>query len=474
MNNSVFYLATLGCKVNQYETQALREAWLTQGCAETDTPEAASVIIVNSCAVTAKAVADVRNTVRRLHRAAPHASVIITGCAAEGVSDELAQLPGVAAILGQAEKSLLLQPHLIFTRLSEKSPALQENSVAPHIDHSSFARNAALKESHAFPPFHISGYDRSRAVLKIQDGCSHRCTYCIVPLTRGRATSREPQEAFAEVERLLQAGFREIGINGVNLRQFRILSSSAVSYDFWDFMAELDERFGWSWAGQARFRMSSLEPGQLGEKALRVLQKSRIIAPHLHLSLQSGSVSVLHRMGRGHYDPGTIANFLQELGASWKLFGLGADILTGFPGETEAEHLETMALCAALPLSYAHVFPYSKRPGTVAATLPNQVDANIKKRRAAELRALFTQKQEAFLQKQLALPVLHIVPEHEEKSALHGVNEFYSECRVLPSLTAVQGTYDAQLAAVRPLQALSALLPVRPVRVEKGVLLVSE
>lgn len=405
-----FFIATLGCKVNQYESHSLREAWLADGWAEVASAEEAGRIIVNSCAVTAKAVADVRNTVRRLHRASPEAKIIVTGCAAQVLAKELAELPGVSKVIPQEHKALLLP-----VRDTETRNTLPQEEE---------------KDTKRFPPFHLSGYDRSRAVLKIQDGCSHRCTYCIVPLTRGNARSRNFDASLAEMRRLLQAGFREITISGVNLRQYR----DDGKRDFWDFLAALEKALAPEWAGKARLRISSLEPGQLTSKALDVLGGSRLVTPHLHLSLQSGSATVLQRMGRGHYDLASVPAFLRQLRTYWPVFGLGADILTGFPGETEEEFSEGLEFCRSLPLSYAHVFPYSKRPGTPAATLPGQVSSGVKKERAALLRHMVVAKKERFLQSLLSLEQMHVVFEAREggkkTGIVQGINEFYADCRL--------------------------------------------
>lgn len=430
---SSFYLATLGCKVNQYESRALREAWLERGLAEAADPAEADVILVNSCAVTAKAMADVRATVRRLHRAAPGARIIITGCAAEVPEENLASLPGVTAVTGQAGKAgLLAAPPLLVT------PPVEEAS-------SGSSKQAFLT---GFPPFSISGYDRSRAVLKIQDGCSHGCAYCIVPLTRGRARSREFDDCLGEAQRLLEAGFREIVISGINLRQYRQDSESGG--DFWNFLARLDAALRPHWTGRARFRISSLEPGQLGARALDVLESCHMVAPHLHLSLQSGCSSVLRRMGRGHYDPETVPEFLLNLRRIWPVFGLGADLLTGFPGESDEEFAQGLALCAALPLSYAHVFPYSKRPGTRAANMADQVSREVRKCRAAALREMVLEKKKNFLQSLLNQSKFTVVFENREGEKpgmpLCGVNEYYADCRLRGTETALL----REIATVRP------------------------
>ena len=482
-----FFLATLGCKVNQYESHALREAWLRSGLTESADPASADLILVNSCAVTAKAVADVRATVRRMHRAAPLARILVTGCAAQVMASELASLPGVEAVMDQEEKARLFSgpPTLVLPQspapdFLDATPAAGLNCHAALHDPQSNTGSRAgrswrvwaeptygsdgfdtIPTTRAYPAFAVSGYDRSRAVLKIQDGCSHGCTYCIVPQARGRACSREPGEVLEEARRLLDAGFREIVVSGVNLRQYWY-SAKDCKGDFWNLLAYLDAELSPEWGSKARLRLSSLEPGQLGAKALEVIADCGMVAPHIHLSLQSGSPSVLRRMGRGHYDPARLPDFFAALGGIWPVFGLGADILTGFPGETEDEFREGFSLCETLPLTYAHVFPYSKRPGTRAAAMQDQVAADVKKARAAGLRGMVMAKKSHFLQSLLTLPVMRVAfedREHGKNSAsLRGVNEYYADCRI----NVQTGTRLA----------LRELVPVRVLGVENGELTV--
>ncbi len=424
-----FFVQTLGCKVNQYESRALAEAWLGLGAQEAATPAGADCLFVNSCAVTAKAVADVRRAVRRLHAEAPLARIILFGCAAE-VLDGAGDLPGPPVLAGRALKS---DPAALLAL------ALGETPAPPQAD------------ADAFPPLSISGYHRARAVLKVQDGCSHHCAYCIVPSTRGPSRSRPAPDTLAEALRLAEAGFPEIGINGINLRLYG--RDLEPRQDFWDLLLALDTALAPEWAGRLRLRLRSLEPGQLGEKALETLARCRIVAPHLHLSLQSGSPTVLARMGRGHYDPASLPGFLRALADIRPVWGLGADLIAGFPGETGAEHAETLALCRELPLTYAHVFPFSSRPGTRAAAMPFPVPAEEKKHRAAELRALATEKKARFLERQLDLPEVVPAPESTD-GGRKGINEYYTECRVLGPAPA------------------GRLFAAAPVGLENGVLLV--
>ena len=421
-----FSCITLGCKVNQYETHALREAWLAAGHVEALDIADAEYIFVNSCAVTAKAVADVRSAVHRANRAAPQAAIVVTGCAAQVMRDDLASLPGVVLVTPQSEKALLRE----FTP-SNNMPRAKKNAQS------------------AFPPFSISSYDRSRAVLKVQDGCSHRCAYCIVPLARGPSRSRPPREAAAEAHRLLEAGFRELIVNGVNLSQYG--GDIRPPLDFWDLLHFLERELAPEWHGEARLRLSSLEPGQLTQKALDTLSASRLVAPHIHLSLQSGSPVILRRMGRGHCSPALLEVFFRQLHSIWPLFGLGADILTGFPGETEENAMETKDLCAALPFTYGHVFPYSPRPGTAAAAWPDQISGAVRKKRAAELRDLFSRKQHEFLVHSLSLPRVHVA--REGGASAGGINEYYSDC-----------VFTARPAGF----AHRSLTPARPVGISPG------
>ena len=416
-----FALLTLGCKVNQYESHALREKWLADGLRESESLELADLVVINSCAVTAKAVADVRAAVARAHRASPGARIVVTGCAAQVFGEELAMLPGVNAVVPQEKKESLLR---------------SVEDAAP---------DSPLSAISAYPAFALSGYDRARAVVKVQDGCSHRCAYCIVPLARGKSRSRPVDESVAEVRRLLAAGFREITLNGVNLAQYG--RDMPDAHDFWDLVARLDRELAPEWAGRARLRMSSLEPGQLTERALDVLAGSRLVAPHIHVSLQSGSRDVLRRMGRGHYRVDGLAGFFGRLQEIWPLFGLGADILTGFPGESEIDARETEQLCHDVPFSYAHVFPYSKRPGTAAAVMAGQVPSATKKERAARLRTIMAGKKDDFLRRCLDLPRVAVAL--ESVSPGKGVNEFYADCVFAGPAGPAPGDVQA-LVAARP------------------------
>lgn len=413
-----FHVATLGCKINQYESEAIAEAWRARGLAEAEEPGQADVLLVNSCAVTGRAVSDLRAAVRRLRQQNPGARLVVTGCAAQVLEAELSAMPEVDEVVPQARKAELLEgPFGVHgaDRTGEPAPAFQ--------------------------PFRIGSFRRARAVVKVQDGCSHRCTYCIVPLTRGPSVSRAPGDAIAEARRLLDAGYRELVLSGVNLRQYGRDLPEPIG--FWDLLARLEAELAPEWAGRARLRLSSVEPGQLDARALDVLGDSRLVAPHLHLSLQSGDEGVLRRMGRGHYRPAQVLDFLRQLRAHWPRLGLGADLLTGFPGESAGQFETTYAFCRELPLTYAHVFPFSPRPGTVAADWPDALPKAERTARAARLRGLAEAKKRAFRKELAALPRLTVLVENAQTGT--GTCEFYAPCVV-----SGQGLRAGGLVPARP------------------------
>lgn len=427
-----FHVSTLGCKINQYESEAVTEAWRACGLVEVAAPEDAQVLLVNSCAVTSRAVRDLRALVRRLRKANPGARMVVTGCAAQVLREELAAMPEVDEVVPQACKAELLSgPSGPFGPLGSSKGASAQPDLLPR----------------PFPPFEIGAFNRARAVVKVQDGCSHGCTYCIVPLTRGQSVSREPGETLTEMRRLLEAGYRELVLSGVNLRQYG--RDLPEPLDFWDLLARIERELAPEWAGRARLRLSSVEPGQLDAKALEVLAASRLVAPHLHLSLQSGDPEVLRRMGRGHYRPEQVLEFLAGLRQAWPRLGLGADLLTGFSGETQAQFENSLAFCRELPLTYAHVFPYSPRPGTPAANWPDTLLKAERTARAARLRGLSESRKRAFLKALATLPQLRVLVEkttckNGDGEGL-GVCEFYAPC-----LLRGEGLRRGSLVRMRP------------------------
>ena len=431
-----FHFVTFGCKVNQYETQALREAWIARGGTECDNPGAADVVCVNSCAITARGERDARHAVARLRRDAPGARVVLTGCAARLAAGQATGDGVPDAIVPQEFKSRLLAgPD------ASRSPADADGGDG------------------AFPPFAISGFRRARPVLKVQDGCRHRCTYCIVPLTRGPCRSRDPFDAVREARRLLEAGYAELMISGINLRQYG--RDRPEFGDFWSLLQRLDAALAPEFAGRARLRISSLEPSQLDARGLDILQSCRMVCPHLHISLQHASPDILRRMGRGHYTADMLERAVESLRGHWPVMALGADMLLGFPGEREEDVRRLLDLIRRLPFSYAHVFPYSRRPGTAADAMDGHLPQRLKQERAARVRAAIAERQRAFRRAQLRLPRLLAAPEtplpevpledaRRSRRPLKGVNEYYVPCLLPPE--AAQAAESRRLIPVRPLE----------------------
>lgn len=442
-----FHIITLGCKVNQYESQSLREAWCALGGVEVPHDTAAQITLVNSCAITARAERETRNALYRLARENPSGQRILTGCSAQLVGPALLTPPAINALPHKARQKAVTLVHAVVAaphkqRLLQGPWQVLQNTP-----------DTQLAGVPAYPPFRISHFHRARPVLKVQDGCSHRCTYCIVPLARGGATSRAPQEVIDEARRLLQAGHREIMLSGINLAQY---GRKQPDYgDFWHLLSLLERELASEWAGIARFRVSSLEPAQLDERGIETLSQCKMLCPHLHISLQSGSDAVLRRMGRGHYTVRQLMEGIQHMQRYWPRMGLGADILTGFPGENAAHLAETLQVVEALPLTYAHVFPYSRRPHTAAADFAEQVPHHEKLRRAARIREAVHKKQEAFLRELSTLDVTHVVL--DGAGGTKGVNEFYAQCRLV-------NTGSDQMR--------EGIVQARPVAVDKGALVV--
>ena len=321
---------TLGCKLNFSESSTLAREFEEGGFVRVAPDAEADICVVNSCSVTEHADKKCRNLIRKLHRRNPGAIIAVTGCYAQLKPQEIAAIEGVDIVLGNNDKGDLYKRVL---ELPGKGRAQVYSCDADSLT-SFFAA--------------FSSGDRTRAFLKVQDGCSHGCAYCVVPLTRGPARSRPPKDCLAEMRRLLEAGYREIMISGINLRQYAMRDEGCR--DFWDLLSYLDRELAPEWGSgarpdPARFRISSVEPAQLTERGIATLAETRMVCPHLHLSLQSGSADVLKAMRRGHYTPEALLSAVEGVAKLWPRFGLGADILMGFPGETEAHVLETLEVC---------------------------------------------------------------------------------------------------------------------------------
>ncbi len=430
-----FAIITLGCKVNQYESQAIAETWQSLGGTEVKELQHAEVILLNSCAITAKGERDTRSALYNIKRNNNNTLRILSGCAANLVASSIDQDYFDIVVPARAKATLLKGPW----QFKDNPQILPNQSSNP------FGADG----------FNINSYGRTRPIIKVQDGCSHGCTYCIVPLVRGPSISRAPEEVLAEAKRLLQAGYCEITLSGINLHHYgRDLSLHHIN-DFWDLVQFLDRELAPQFATKARLRISSLEPSQITTKGLDILQSSRLLCPHLHLSLQHGSRNILKAMGRGHYKIEPLKNSIKELRQSWEYMGLGADILMGFPGEEDTDVKQTLELVGELALSYAHVFPYSKRPGTKASTFKNQVPHELKLARANEVRQLVETQKTAFLNRLLQKQYLEIIIDNTQESCQEhpkiykGIDAHYAPCRIHLSERPTNGIIKAKAISIK-------------------------
>lgn len=431
-NTRYFSLATLGCKVNQYESRALVEAWEKAGLSRVDDPAAADVAVLVTCAVTARAEAESRRLARNLARQVrPGARAVVTGCAAVVAPDAFAAL-GVIVVPDKAR--------------------LARRPFGPD--------DAAPRPDAVFPDLAVTGYDRARGLVKIQDGCSHGCSYCIVPSGRGASVSRPFPDIRDEVSRLVEAGHREVGLTGINLGHYgRDLDAPA---SFWELLAALDEALAPRFGDTVRLRLGSLDPAMLTDDGLAVLTASRLVCPHLHISLQSADPETLAAMGRRPDDADRVSSFVDAISMKWPTFGLGCDVLTGFPGESEAAFGRTRDYLARLPLTYAHVFPYSRRPGTRAAAMPGQLPKQVKTERARVLRELAADKKDAFRARLAREDAVVVALERQDPAA--GTCGQYVDCRFEAAVDAPLGA----LVCARPVGRDGDLLLVAPLEAGTG------
>jgi threonylcarbamoyladenosine tRNA methylthiotransferase MtaB len=358
---------TLGCKVNQYDTRAMIERFIVDGYIETPFEDGgADVVLINTCTVTTVGDQKSRQAIRRAHRLHPCAAIIVSGCLAQRDSGTLAAMrsDGVRLVLGTQRRSEVVA-------LLEE--ALQQTEPLVAVD-------GAIERE--FEPLTVSasGEGRTRATLKIEEGCDSRCTYCIIPSVRGRVRSRPASEIRSEASRLVSGGYLEIVVTGVNMSAYGkdLTDGNGTALTLADAIEAIAD------SGVKRIRFSSLEPGIVGSAFVERIKRIPALCPHFPLALQSGSDTVLKRMGRGY----TSAEYMRAAELLREAFpdsALTTDVLTGFPGETIEQFEETARFVEAAGFARIHVFPYSKREGTPAARLPGQLTSAVKAERARRL-----------------------------------------------------------------------------------------
>lgn len=361
-------ITTLGCKVNRYDSASIETELRRQGCAIVPFDAYADVYIVNSCTVTDRADAESRQLIRRARRLAPQSRIIITGCFAQ-TSPQAAAIPEVDHVVG-----LSRLPDLVRAATGVSDERILVNDLRT-------ARSVSTLGADTFT-------GQTRAFLKIQEGCDLFCTFCIVPFARGRSRSVPPRTVLAQLQMLAERGFQEVVLTGVHLGGYGHDLDEPLG------LAELLEMVAEK-APIGRVRLSSLDPPEVSARVLAVMRNSQVLCDHLHVPLQSGSDRVLQRMRR-KYDTALVREMTASVREYLPEAALGTDVIAGFPGETEGEFEDTLSLLNELSFTYLHVFPYSKRSGTTAAKLAEQVSGDVVRDRARQLRKLGEGKQRQF------------------------------------------------------------------------------
>jgi len=392
-----FYLQNFGCRATQADGAALERQMLERGLERADTADDAGVVVLNTCTVTQSADRDVRAAIRRIHRENPECRILVTGCYAQRAPQELAALPGVNWVVGNSHKhqvAELVAPRAAsFVSVANLTPALPQpfnNSTNQQIlvgDIFAFAHTELL----AAPVFVAqTASEKTRPNLKVQDGCDNRCSFCIIPAVRGQSRSLPRAEAVREVRALVAAGYRELVLSGINLGRWGRDFPKPERFE--DLVcAILDE------TELEKLRLSSVEPMDWTEELIALVAGEPRIAKHAHLPLQSGSDRILRAMHR-KYRPWHYRERVEKIRRAMPLAALGADVMVGFPGETDALFEESRAFIASLPFTYLHVFTYSSRPGTASAGMPGQVPVQVARERNRILRELAAEKSREFRQ----------------------------------------------------------------------------
>lgn len=374
-------ISTLGCKSNQYDSSAIEAVLKENNFKIAGSSDGADVFIINTCTVTGKADYQSRQLIRRARAANPDAVVVVTGCYAQVAAKEAAGIEGVDYVLGNPEKEKVLQ--YIFEG-KRKEPKIDVTETT----HSSPLTLRAKGSS-----------GRTRAYLKAQDGCNNSCSYCIIPKARGVSRSLPISEILKEIESLVAGGYKEIILTGIHLGAYGLDLPPHQNLwcggktDITGLVKAIDETHY-----PCRFRISSLDPDEVSDELIEVMANSKTVCNHLHLPLQSGDDNILKRMNR-RYTGKLFAERVEKIIEALPEISIGVDVIVGFPGEDEKKFFNTHSLLEKLPIAYMHIFPFSKRSGTLAVEFSEQVDAKIIKQRCEKLKVLDKIKRKRFYEK---------------------------------------------------------------------------
>ncbi|MEH7483181.1 tRNA (N(6)-L-threonylcarbamoyladenosine(37)-C(2))-methylthiotransferase MtaB [Neobacillus drentensis] len=380
---------TLGCKVNHYETEAIWQLFKQEGYERVDFESISDVYIINTCTVTNTGDKKSRQVIRRAVRKNPDAVICVTGCYAQTSPAEIMAIPGVDVVVGTQDRIKMLE--YIEQYKLERQPI---NGVGN------------IMKSRIYEELDVPSFtDRTRASLKIQEGCNNFCTFCIIPWARGLMRSRDPKEVIRQAQQLVDAGYQEIVLTGIHTGGY---GEDMKDYNLAQLLRDLETVIGLK-----RLRISSIEASQITDEVIEVIKHSTIVVSHLHIPLQSGSNSVLKRMRR-KYTMEFFGERLDRLKEVLPRLAVTSDVIVGFPGETEEEFMETFNFINDHKFSELHVFPYSKRTGTPAARMEDQVDEEVKNERVHRLISLSDQLAKEYAS-QFEDEVVEVIPEEVSK-----------------------------------------------------------
>lgn len=399
---------TLGCKLNYSETSSLQRLFENEGFFVNEFEAGADIFVINTCSVTDFADQKCRQTVRKALRQSPDALVVVVGCYAQLKPQEIAAIPGVDLVLGAGEKFRITE------YIGELSKAQGKGMV----------QAGDIREVNTFHNAFSFG-DRTRSFLKVQDGCDYKCTFCTIPLARGRSRSDSMENVIENAQKIAEMGVKEIVLTGVNLGDFgngtEVIEGTKPRKEalFADLVRELD-----AVKGIERFRISSIEPNLLTDEIIEFVAKSERFAPHFHIPLQSGNNKQLMQMRR-RYKRELYQSRVEKIKAEMPHACIGVDVIVGFPGETDADFLETYHFINALDVSYLHVFTYSERPNTAAIEMEGTVPMNVRRERNEMLRILSEKKKRYFYEQHLGTSRKVLFENSKDEAQITGFTDNY-------------------------------------------------
>ncbi len=410
-----FHLQNFGCRASQADGAAIKKKLLDAGFEESASVEQCEVAVLNTCTVTATADAEVRQVIRRIRRANPRCRILVTGCYAQRAPEEIAQLPGVAWVVGNSHKHQvadLLQTHCHAAGEQLAHPCTASSGASLGLVRIEPGETAAqVFVGEIAPEFHFAPVfpdDRTRPTLKVQDGCNARCSFCIIPTVRGHSRSLTPEKVLDQVRSLVDDGYQEVVLSGINLGSYGKDFGRRIT-----FLGLLERILAET--SIARLRISSIEPMDVSPDLIRLGACEPRMAEHVHIPLQSGCDRILRLMNRRYW----AAQYAERVLAVREAIpnsGIGADVMVGFPGETDQDHAASVQFIESLPFTYLHVFPYSARPMTPAAAIREQVDGRVVRERSREIRSVMATKRRGFLEAQVnrRLSVLTLDEKNQE------------------------------------------------------------